>query len=503
MTTGSVDVLLPDEAATAKLGEDIALALKPGDVLLLNGDLGAGKTSLARSIIRSIANDPGLEAPSPTFTLVQVYSGRVPVHHFDLYRLGSADELDELGLDEALSDAVTIVEWPERAEGRFPPRSVTIDLTHEGSGRRAGIHGSGPCFDRIARSLAMRGFLSSAGWGEARRAHFVGDASARTYELVTVPDQPVRIAANSPRLVLGPPVRDGKPYAEIAHTAQTVAAFIGVGRALASNGVTVPKVYAADLDKGFMLIEHLGDGGFLSASDQPIASRYAAAAELLAEIHRKQWPTEMPVPDGAAHILPLFDRDAMTIELELLPEWYVPFASGAPADRALKEEYLRLWNDALDRIADCETSILLRDYHSPNFVWREDKKGFDRIGVLDFQDAMRGPIAYDVASLAMDARVDISEAIESSTREAYIAARNATGSFDEVSFRRAYAVMAAQRNSKILGIFVRLDRRDGKPQYLKLLPRIRGYLGRALAHPALSELRAFYAEYGFLGETGT
>jgi aminoglycoside/choline kinase family phosphotransferase len=122
------------------------------------------------------------------------------------------------------------------------------------------------------------------------------------------------------------------------------------------------------------------------------------------------------------------------------------------------------------------------------------------LGILDFQDALIGPTAYDVASLAMDARVTVPEAIERATLEAYVAARHRAGAFDEQKFREAYAIMAAQRNSKILGIFVRLDRRDGKPAYLKHLPRIRDYLRRALAHPALAGLRAFYEEHGILEE---
>jgi aminoglycoside/choline kinase family phosphotransferase len=143
---------------------------------------------------------------------------------------------------------------------------------------------------------------------------------------------------------------------------------------------------------------------------------------------------------------------------------------------------------------------MMRDFHSPNIIWRGERQGHDRLGILDFQDALVGPTAYDIASLAMDARVTVPPEIEQATLEAYIAARHAAGAFDEEAFRETYAIMAAQRNSKILGIFVRLDRRDGKPDYLKHLPRIRGYLRRSLAHPAMAELRDFYTEHGLLEE---
>jgi len=141
---------------------------------------------------------------------------------------------------------------------------------------------------------------------------------------------------------------------------------------------------------------------------------------------------------------------------------------------------------------------MLRDFHSPNIIWRGELQGHDRLGIIDFQDALIGPAAYDVASLAMDARVTVPEKIEAAVTKTYVAARQAAGGFDAESFGEAYAIMAAQRNSKILGIFVRLDRRDGKPDYLKHLPRIRDYLRRALAHPALAELRDFYQVHGFI-----
>ena len=469
-------------------------------MLALSGDLGAGKTTLARALIRAMAGDPALEVPSPTFTLVQSYEGRVPIHHFDLYRLTSPEELDELGLDEALSDGAALIEWPERAGEALPKNAIRIELTHRDEGRLAAIAGSGPAFERIRRSLEMRDFLERSGWGIADRAYFTGDASARSYEIVTLPGAAKRVLMNSPRLVLGPPVRGGKPYAEIAHSAQSVVAFIAVDQALRGNGFAVPEIYSQDTDRGFLLIEHLGDASFLDKDGQPIPGRYAAAAELLAAVHGKQWPKRIEVGSEIVYEIPPFDRAARLVEADLLVDWYIPFISGKPASDALRSGFHDEWNQLFDRVEHVEQSILLRDYHSPNLIWREDRSGHDRLGILDFQDALIGPAAYDVASLAMDARVSVSKEIEDATVSAYVAARHAVGGFDEAGFREAYAVMAAQRNSKILGIFVRLDRRDGKPAYLRHLPRIRDYLERALAHPALDGLRRFYRKHGIIGE---
>jgi len=491
---------LADEAATARLGEDLAMALRAGDAIALKGDLGAGKSTLARALIRALADDTGLEVPSPTFTLVQSYETRVPVHHFDLYRLSAPDELDELGLDDALSQGAALIEWPERAADRLPGNALWVDLAEHGEGRVAALSGHGPVYERAARSLAMRDFLASAGWGEASRRYFIGDASARSYEIVSLPGKTPRVLMNSPRLVLGPPVRDGKPYAVIAHTAQSVTAFVAIDRALLAAGVSVPVIHTQDLDQGFLLIEHLGSEGFLDHDGEPIAERYEAAAELLAMMHGKAWPDHMEAAPGVFHDVPPFDREAMLIEADLLVDWYVPWITGEPANDELRAGYHQVWNALLDRLAGSEYTLMLRDFHSPNIIWRAERSGLDRLGIVDVQDALIGPAAYDVASLAMDARVTVSPEIERRTVAAYVAARGAAGAFDEAGFAEAYAIMAAQRNSKILGIFVRLEKRDGKPYYLKHLPRIRDYLRRALAHPALAGLKDFYMAHGLLEE---
>lgn len=500
MTAFRRERFLASEAATAQLGEDLAQALKAGDVVALHGDLGAGKTTLARALIRANAGDAEMDVPSPTYTLVQAYQGRVPISHLDLYRLGDASEIEELGLDEALASGAALVEWPQKADGRLPASTVWIELTGEGEGRAVAITGHGAAFDRIARTLAIRAFLTASGRGEARRRRFSDDASARSYEIVSARGEPDLVLMNAPRLVLGPPVKDGKAYAEIAHTAQTVRPFIAIDHALRERGVCAPEIVAADADYGFLLLEHLGEGSFLDGQGKPVSERYAAAGSLLAELHRRPWDRRIAAPGGIIHELPVFDRGALMIEVDLLPAWYLRWKTGRPADDTFLSAFEKAWNEVFDRLERAEKSILLRDYHSPNIVWREDLSGFDRMGILDFQDALHGPSAYDVASLAMDARVTVPEDIEAATVDAYVAARHAQGGFDEAAFREAYAICAAQRNTKILGIFVRLNERDGKPAYLRHLPRIRAYLRRALAHPALAPVARLYADQGLLAE---
>jgi aminoglycoside/choline kinase family phosphotransferase len=136
----------------------------------------------------------------------------------------------------------------------------------------------------------------------------------------------------------------------------------------------------------------------------------------------------------------------------------------------------------------------MRDYHSPNLLWLPGRKDRARVGLLDFQDAVMGSPAYDLASLLQDARVDVSEMTEITLLSRYTRARLAANArFDAPGFAQCYAALAAQRASKILGIFARLDRRDGKPQYLRHIPRVWGYLQRSLEHPALAPLKTWYA----------
>jgi tRNA threonylcarbamoyl adenosine modification protein YjeE len=492
---------LADERATTLLGADLAMVMRVGDVFLLKGDLGAGKTTLARGLIRALAGDPDLDVPSPTFTLVQAYDTPLPVSHVDLYRLSAPEEIEELGLDDALKTGAVLMEWPERAADRLPGDAITVALADDArAGRTAVISGPDEALARIARSFACHDFLDAAGWEGADRRRFVGDASARSYETVTLAERPLRVLMNSPRPVPGPPVRDGKAYAEIARSARTVSAFVGVAHLLREAGVCVPAILAQDLDRGLLLIEHLGTEPFLSPEGIPLVERYAAAARLLAFIHGRRWSFRAAVAPGVEHVVPPFDRDAMMIELELLLDWYLPFAAERPANPGERAAFGRAWGSALDRLERCETSIVLRDFHSPNIVWRGDKTGHDRLGILDFQDALVGPAAYDVASLALDARVTVPDAIEAATIEAYCDARGGDDGFDRAAFEAAYAIMGAQRNSKILGIFVRLKERDGKPQYLRHLPRIRAYLRKTLRHPALAEVAGFYEQHGILEE---
>jgi hypothetical protein len=497
--TAPLSIALPDLGATTILAEDLALTLKPGDCLCLSGDLGAGKSTLARALIRAVADDPDLEVPSPTFTLVQNYDLRLQMAHFDLYRLAGADELDELGLDEALEDGVALVEWPERARERFGNDVIAISLEGiEDTSRIARISASPEYLERLNRSLALRSFLDEAGMGSAERRFLQGDASSRTYERIRPATGDPLILMNAPRRPDGPPIRDGLPYSRIAHLAEDVVPFVAIDMWLREQGFSAPAIAAQDLKDGILLIEDLGSGGLLDSQGAPIAERYELAVECLAALHRKHPPETIQV-DGREHHVPAYDSRAMQIEIELLTDWYLPWRTGGPVPDRDRAEYIELWAVLFEQLQSAEKALVLRDYHSPNLIWREDRTGLDRLGLIDFQDAMIGPSAYDVASLCQDARVTIEPELEEQLLARYVEERGTVDAdFDEAAFREAYAIMALQRASKILGIFVRLDQRDGKPGYLRHLPRIEGYVARSLQHPVLQPLRSWFTRVGIV-----
>ena len=491
----AVAIELQDADATERLGEDLARALRRGDVLALSGDIGAGKSTLARAFVRAMADDSELEVPSPTFTLAQEYALRVPIAHFDFYRLNDPDEARELGLGEAMETGICLIEWPERAGSLLLETAVRLELKESGEGRTASISGPAEAMERIGRTLSIRYFLQKHGLGCASRRWFQGDASTRAFELVTPSDGPALVLMDHPEKPDLSPVVNGRSYRQTARITWTVTPFIAVAKALRAHGFAAPEIVAQDRSEGLILMENLGQGKITDADGKPVAARYCAAAELLADLHQVKIARELPLAGDETYTLPPYDRDALMIEARLMLDWYVPRKLGRAASEAEASRFGNLWDDLITQLRGAETGMILRDYHSPNIIWRDDRQSRDRIGLVDIQDALYGPLSYDVSSLAQDARVSIPSELEAEILSAYVHTRAVAGGFDEASFRLSYAVTALQRATKILGIFVRLDERDGKPDYLKHLPRIEDYVRRAIKHPALANLAEFYSSF--------
>lgn len=487
---------MSDEACTLALARELATLLRSGDTVTLAGDLGAGKTTFARALIRALMKDPSVEAPSPTFTLMQVYeseAGRIV--HADFYRIESGAELAGLGWDEEVDDSIVLIEWADRAPEALPTDRLDIRLSFtEGENpeaRRLTISGYGSFAPRLDSFKALRELLRKTGWSEASRSFLLGDASTRAYETLEKPDGARAILMISPPRPDGPPVRYGKSYSAIARLAENVRPFVAIADGLREQGLSAPEIYGADLDAGLLIVEDLGREGVVDENG-PIPDRYMEAAAALAHLHARKLPDTLPVDGAGNYQIPPYDMDALLIETDLLLDWYVGHIKTTVASGA-RAVFANLWRSALVDVASAPPTWTLRDYHSPNLIWLPEREGVRRIGVIDFQDCVLGHPAYDMASLGQDARVTVPDDLELKLLAHYTRLRReADQSFDMAGFAKAYMALAAQRATKVLGIFARLNQRDGKPQYLAHLPRIESYLRKCLRHPALAELKSWY-----------
>ncbi len=330
----------------------------------------------------------------------------------------------------------------------------------------------------MSRAEAIAGFLAAEGWGAAIRTPLVGDASARRYE---------RLLDGSRRAIL----MDAPPESGLE-----LAPFIGVTAWLRGAGFSAPEIRAADPGRGLMLLEDLGDALLHSLCAETPARApglYAAAIDVLADLHAT------PPPAGDADWRPPpYDMEFLLREARLMVEWYVPAATGAPADAAVARDYVARVADACADVASARATAVYRDYHAENLVWLPDRPSRARIGLLDYQDLLVGHPAYDIASLVHDARRDVAPDLAAATIARYAARRGS----DPDALARDIRILSAQRNLKILGLFTRLCRRDGKPRYLAFLPRVWRLLQDDLREPALANLRAWVERHAPAPDAG-
>jgi len=307
----------------------------------------------------------------------------------------------------------------------------------------------------------MAAFLDTCGWGGVVPMPLAGDASFRRYH---------RLQRNGRRAVLmdaPPPQEDVTPY-------------IAVSTLLRDLGFSAPEVFAEDRAGGFLLIEDFGDGTYTRLLDHGADERalYSLAVDTLVELQRA-------VERCGAPYLPPYDVPRLLAEAALLVDWYMPAVLGSPLSEASREEFLALWQAILPQATLSRDTLVLRDYHVDNLMLLQDRSGVRSCGLLDFQDAVCGPPSYDLVSLLEDARRDVPAELRRTMIERYLAAFPA---LDRPAFHRSAAILAVQRNCKILGIFTRLWRRDGKPGYLAHIPRIWRLLEQDLRHPALAPI---------------
>lgn len=480
-------------AALEAYAAELSLFARPGMVLLLKGNLGTGKSTFARAFIRALAQGIEFDVPSPTFTLVQTYDEtRVPVAHADLYRIGAVQELDELGFDDLMASHVLLVEWPEKILGENHPDRLLIELSGAGTHRDAALTARGAWEQALARNAAINAFLGQTRWAKAERRFLEGDASFRRYETLHLGPE-AAILMDMPARPDGPPVKHGKPYSAIAHLAEDIRAVIAVNGLLGERGYSAPRAESYDLAQGFAVMEDLGRNvyGGMMREGRDMAEPMSAAVAVLADMAGRDWPHEVPL-DGQTYRVPSYDIEAQLIEVDLLPSWFWPHLNGAPIPAAALAEFEALWMELLPLTQAGRRVWTLRDYHSPNLLWLPERKGLQRVGLIDTQDALMGHPAYDLASMLQDARVDIDFGVADALHEEYCELRKDDPTFDRAEFDVAFAILGAQRATKILGIFARLSKRDGKHGYLRHIPRVSRYLERNLAHPRLAPLKRWF-----------
>lgn len=315
------------------------------------------------------------------------------------------------------------------------------------------------------RAGLSQDFLRRAGWGDAARAKLAGDASFRKYDRLNRNGEPA-VLMDAP-----PPQEDVRPFTRIA-------------RHLESLGYSAPRILAEDTEHGFLLLEDLGDDLFARLLQQGgnEAKLYEATIDFLLDLHRHPAPADLAP----------YDEARLIDEAELFVDWYLPALTGRETPTNIRQAFRFLWGILVPEVGMDNTPerrvLVLRDFHAENLIWLPNRSGAARLGLLDFQDAVAGHPAYDLVSLLEDARRDVDPDLAEAMLRRYIAGSGV----DDAEFRRSYAILGAQRNIRILGVFTRLWKRDGKPHYQAFMPRMWGLVERDLAHPALTDLRGWF-----------
>lgn len=355
--------------------------------------------------------------------------------------------------------------------------------------------------DRLSseREAAKAAFLAEHGLADAVRERLAGDASTRLYERLHRPGGGALIFMDQPPMLETAPCPPEATPAERAALGYNASARLAAGRVeafvatagwLRGQGLSAPEIVAADAPQGLAVLEDLGDGLYARLIDagQDEAPLYEAAIDALLKLHEASPPAVIEA-DGARWPLLAYDELALKTGLDMFIEWWPRYAGQPPFPDEAVEEWNALWAPIRARGAAQAGVFAHRDYHAQNLVWRPERAGVARVGMLDFQDALRAHPAWDLLSLLQDARRDVPAELEAAMLDRYLAARP---ELDRDAFLTDYAGLAALNAARIIFIFARQVVHFERPRYRALLPRVWGTLQRDLAQPAMAPLQAWF-----------
>ena len=352
-----------------------------------------------------------------------------------------------------------------------------------------------------SRETDIQSFLKAAKWGAAKRDSVPGDASSRRYERLSMGTQKA-VLMDAPKGAETPSEPDGASvderkalgYNALARIAgNNPEAFACIANELSKRGFSAPKIIAMDIDKGFMLLEDLGDDLYARVIENaPESERklYEAAIDTLAAIYRSTFPS-MAEFGGKTWRIRDYDSAALLAEADLFLDWYAK-DFGRDIHGPARAEWSAIWTMLFQSLDAHAPGLALRDFHAENIFWLPERQATDRVGLIDFQDGLFAHPAYDLVSLIEDARRDVSSELVTPLMKRFC---HKAGLKYGAKFKTAYAVMGAQRNAKILGIFVRLAERDGKPHYRDLIPRVAAHFQNNLQDPKCADLKAWIEAY--------
>ena len=462
-----------------KLAKELVPLLNEGGVMTLNGQIGAGKTTLAKLIIQELTQTPLEDIVSPTFNLYHTYNrDNLEIAHYDFYRIESEIELLEIDLNESLTDKICIIEWADKFRDLLPKDRIEIFIKCKKNERVYRINPLGKFREVVSNRAKIENYLGGLDINFTELRRLPGDASKRNYYRVMSPDN---------TMILMDATQESNIKSKTG-LSNGIDDFIKIQKYLDSIDVRVPKLIVRNRIDNILLEEDLGEYSYADMlTKENYQKLYNPAIKTLIHISNINHPKNIST-DSNPHYLKEFDLDIYLNEAEIFIDYYWPFIHGKQCNADKKQEFTNVMGEVYSNLTDDKT-LMLRDFHSPNLLFLENEDGFRKCAVIDFQDALFGHPLYDLVSLTNDARISIDEHQEKYLIDLYKKDFPFNNfQFDSLSFIEQYHILGVQRSIKILGIFARLAILETNQNYLVHMPRVICYIKRIMQSGSIQTL---------------